>query len=184
MLIEKYDLQVLTPPCEPGAERFTAKARLITDIREVLPYLNATLRGAVYFPDAGAEYSAPALTWKKAGHNVAFHPYEIAVSNAADREGAQKELDGLIALVNRTWERRAEIPPSYEVRRRPTMMDVYKLLPQTNCKQCGQPTCYTFALKLVASQKKLDDCPPLFESQYADQLVALQGMVIDAPAIG
>ena len=184
MLIEKYDLQVLTPPCEPGAERFTAKARLVTDIREVLPYLNATLRGAVYFPDSGAEYSAPALTWKKAGHNVAFHPYEIAVSNAVDRDSAQKELDGLIALVNRTWERRAEITPSVEVRRRPTVMDVYKLLPQTNCKQCGQPTCYTFALKLVASQKKLDDCPPLFDPQYADKLAALQDIAIDAPAIG
>jgi len=178
MLIEKYDLQVLTPPCEPGAEHFTAKAKLVTDIREVLPYLNATLRGAVYFHDA------PALTWKKAGHNVAFHPYEIAVSNAVDRESAQKELDGLIALVNRTWERRAEITPSYEVSRRPTMMDVYKLLPQTNCKQCGQPTCYTFALKLTASQKRIEDCPPLFESQYADKLAALQDIVIDAPAIG
>ena len=178
MLIEKYDLQVLTPPCEPGAERFAAKARLFADIREVLPYLNATLRGAVYFPDS------PALTWKKAGHNVAFHPYEIAVSNAVDRDSAQKELDGLIALVNRTWERRAEITPSYEVRRRPTLMEVYKLLPQTNCKRCGQSTCYTFALKLVASQKKLDDCPPLFEPQYADKLAALQDIAIDAPAIG
>lgn len=178
MLIEKYDLQVLTPPCEPGAERLTAKARLVADIREVLPYLNATLRGAVYFPDS------PALTWKKAGHNVAFHPYEIAVSNAVDREGAQKELDGLIALVNRTWERRAEITPSFEVRSRPTVMDVYKLMPQTNCKQCGQPTCYTFALKLVASQKRLQDCPPLFEPQRADKLAALQELVIDAPAIG
>ncbi len=178
MLIEKYDLQVLTPPCEPGAERFTAKARLVADIREVLPYLNATLRGAVYFPDS------PALTWKKAGHNAAFHPYEIAVSNAVDRDGAQKELDGLIALVNRTWERRSEITPSVEVCRRPTMMDVYKLLPQTNCKQCGQPTCYTFALKLVVSQKKLDDCPPLFEPQHADKLAALQDIAIDAPAVG
>jgi ArsR family metal-binding transcriptional regulator len=178
MLIEKYDLQVLTPPCEPGAERLTAKAKLVADIREVLPYLNATLRGAVYFPDA------PALTWKKAGHNVAFHPYEIAVSNTVDRESAQKELDGLIALVNRTWERRAEITPSVEMRRRPTMMDVYKLLPQTNCKQCGQPTCYTFALKLAASQKRIEDCPPLFESQYAGKLAALQELVIDAPAIG
>jgi ArsR family metal-binding transcriptional regulator len=183
MLIEKYDLQVLTPPCDPGAERFTAKAKLITDIREVLPYLNATLHGAVYFPDAGAGYSAPALIWKKAGHNVAFHPYEIAVSNAVDRESAQKELDGLIVLVNRTWKRRAEITPSYEVRRRPTVMDAYKLLPQTNCKQCGQPTCYTFALKLVASQKKLDDCLPLFGPQYADKLAALQDIVIDAPTI-
>jgi len=178
MLIEKYDLQVLTPPCEPGAERFTAKARLLADIREVLPYLNATLRGAVYFSNA------PALTWKKAGHNVAFHPYEIAVSNAVDRESAQKELDGLVALVNRTWERRAEITPSHETRRRPTLMEVYKLLPQTNCKQCGQPTCYTFALKLVASQKKLDDCPPLFELQRADKLAALQDIVVDAPPIG
>jgi ArsR family metal-binding transcriptional regulator len=180
MLIEKYDLQVLTPPCEPGAERFTAKARLLADIREVLPYLNATLRGAVYFSNA------PALTWKKAGHNVAFHPYEIAVSNAVDRESAQKELDGLVALVNRTWERRAEITPSHETRRRPTLMEVYKLLPQTNCKQCGQPTCYTFALKLVASQKKLDDCPPLFEPHAegrADKLAALQDIVVDAPCI-
>ncbi len=180
MLIENYDLQVLTPPCEPGAERFMAKAKLVTDIREVLPYLNATLRGAAYFPDA------PALTWKKAGHNVAFHPYEIAVSNAVDREGAQKELDGLIALVNRTWERRAEITPSHETRRRPTLMEVYKLLPHAsrNCKQCGQPTCYTFALKLVASQKRLQDCPPLFEPSYADKLAALQDIIIDSPSIG
>ena len=49
MLIEKYDLEVFTPPCEPGAERFAARARLLVDISEVLPYLNATLRGAVYY---------------------------------------------------------------------------------------------------------------------------------------
>ncbi len=177
MLIEKYDLQVLTPPCEPGAERLTAKARLTVDIREVLPYLNATLRGAVYFPDA------PALTWKKARHYVAFHPYEIAVSNAVDRESAQKELDGLVALVNRTWERHGEITPSDQVRRRPTPMEVLKLLPQTNCKQCGQPTCFTFALKLVASQKKIGDCPLLTEPQYTDKLAALQEIIVEAPAI-
>ena len=26
MLIERYDVEVFTPPCEPGAERFAAKA--------------------------------------------------------------------------------------------------------------------------------------------------------------
>ena len=31
MLIEDYDLDVFTPPCEPGAERFSAIARLTTD---------------------------------------------------------------------------------------------------------------------------------------------------------
>ena len=178
MLIEKYDLEVFTPPCDPGAERYAARARLMVDISEILPYLNATLRGAVYLP------SANALTWKKAGHNVAFHAYEIAVSNVEDRDGAEKELKGLIDLVNHTWERRAEITPDTTTRQRPTSMAIFKLLPQTNCKQCGEPTCYTFALKLVASQKKLVDCPLLAEPQFDEKRVALEEIMIDAPAIG
>ncbi|MBN1451036.1 MAG: hypothetical protein JW963_08485 [Anaerolineales bacterium] len=178
MLIEKYDLEVFTPPCDPGAERYAARARLTVDISEVLPYLNATLRGAIYHPGANA------LTWKKGGHNIAFHAYEIAASNVEDREGAEQEIKGLIDLVNRTWVHRAEITPSTETRQRPSPMAIYKLLPNTNCKQCGEPTCYSFALKLAAAQKKLADCPPLTESQYAENLAALEEIVIEAPAIG
>ena len=178
MLIEHYDLDGFTPPCDPGAERYAAIARLATDISEALPYLNATLRGAVF------HRSANALTWKKGGHNLAFHAHEIATSNVEDRESAVKEIEGLIALINRTWERRAEITPDYETHCCPTPMAVYQLLPQTNCKQCGEPTCFTFALKLAASQKKIADCSPLSEPMYAGQLAALQAIVIDAPAIG
>jgi ArsR family metal-binding transcriptional regulator len=150
----------------------------MVDISEVLPYLNATLRGAVYLPDAKA------LTWKKGGHNIAFHAYEIATSNVEDRQGAEKELKGLIDLVNRTWQRRAEITPDFTTRQRPTPMAIYKLLPNTNCKQCGEPTCYSFALKLAASQKKIADCPPLADPHYADKRTALEEIVFDAPAIG
>lgn len=178
MLIEKYDLEVFTPPCEPGAERYAAIARLTTDISEVLPYLNATLRGAVY------HRSANALTWKKGGHNLVFHAYEIGTSDVEDREAAIKEVEGLVKLVNRTWERRAEITPDSETHQRPTPMAVYKLLPQTNCKRCGEPTCFTFALKLVVSQKAISACPVLFEPQFTEKLAALQAIVIEAPAIG
>jgi ArsR family metal-binding transcriptional regulator len=178
MLIEQFDVEVFTPPCEPGAERYAAKAHLTTDIADALPYLNATLRGAVYLP------AAKALTWKKGGHNIAFHAYEIATSNAADREEAERELRGLVDLVNKTWERRAEITPDHDTHQRPAPMALYKLLPQTNCKQCGEPTCYTFAFKLGASQKSLDDCPVLHEEGYAGKLAQLQAMVIKAPSIG
>lgn len=178
MRIEKYDLEVFTPPCEPGAERFSAVARLLVDIREVLPYLNATLRGAVYHP------SAPALVWTKGGHYVAFRPYEIAISNVEDRKAAIREIERLVELVNRTWERREEIAPDYETHRRPTPMEVYKLLPGGNCKRCGQPTCFTFALKLVAAQARLEECPLLFEPEYAERLARLREIVIEAPAIG
>ena len=151
---------------------------MIVDISEVLPYLNATLRGAVYLPEANA------LTWKKGSHNIAFHAYQVATSNAEDREGAEKELKELIDLVNRTWERRAEITADHTTRQPPTPMAIYKLLPNPNCKQCGEPTCYSFALKLALSQKKLRDCPPLVEPQYAEKLAALEEIVMEAPAIG
>ena len=174
MLIEHYDLKVYTPPCDPGGERFSAFAELTVDISEVLPYLNATLRGAIY------HRSANALTWKKSGHAIAFHATQIATSNVEDYEAAVAEIDSLIDLVNHTWEQRAEITPDYETHQRAPLMMVYRLLPQTNCKQCGEPTCYSFAIKLIASQKKLTDCPPLYEPQHAEKLAALQDLIVDA----
>ena len=178
MLIEKYDLEVFTPPCEPGAERYAARARLSSDISAVLPYLNATLRGAVYHA------AAQALTWKKAGHNIAFHAYEIATSNVEDRQGAEIEIKGLIDLVNRTWERREEIQPDTTTRQRPTQMAIYQLLPKTNCKQCGEPTCWTFALKLVASQKPATACTPLQKPEFSENLSSLEALVGDFPTVG
>jgi acetyl-CoA decarbonylase/synthase, CODH/ACS complex subunit gamma len=38
-------------------------------------------------------------------------------------------------------------------------IQIYKLLPQTNCKDCGFPTCLAFAMKLAAKQADLDKCP-------------------------
>ncbi len=38
-------------------------------------------------------------------------------------------------------------------------IQIYKLLPQTNCKECGFPTCLAFAMKLAAKQADLDKCP-------------------------
>ncbi len=178
MLIEKFDIEVFTLPCEPGAERFAATARLVVDISHVLPYLNAALRGPIYHEAANS------VTWKKGGHNIVFNAYEISTRNVEDRQAAEKEIQGLVNMVNRTWERRAEITPSYESRRRPTPMAVYKLLPGTNCKQCGEPTCFTFALKLTVSKLRISDCPELLETQYSDQLKALQDMIVEAPSIG
>ncbi|NLF02319.1 MAG: acetyl-CoA decarbonylase/synthase complex subunit gamma [Anaerolineales bacterium] len=38
-------------------------------------------------------------------------------------------------------------------------IQIYKLLPQTNCKDCGFPTCLAFAMKLAAKQADLAACP-------------------------
>jgi len=38
-------------------------------------------------------------------------------------------------------------------------IQIYKLLPQTNCKECSFPTCLAFAMKLAAKQVELSACP-------------------------
>ena len=92
------------------------------------------------------------------------------------------EVAGLVKLVNRTWEQRDEIEPDFETRQRPTVMAVFKVLPGTNCRQCGQPTCWNFALKLATAQATLDQCPPLAEPAFAGRLRQLQDMVGPLPA--
>ena len=38
-------------------------------------------------------------------------------------------------------------------------LQIYKLLPQTNCKECGFPTCLAFAMKLAQKGAELSKCP-------------------------
>ncbi|MHA2333131.1 MAG: (Fe-S)-binding protein, partial [Candidatus Hodarchaeales archaeon] len=46
---------------------------------------------------------------------------------------------------------------------------ILKLLPQTNCKECGESTCLAFAAKLASRQIEVTACSPLFkEAKYTD----------------
>ena len=46
-------------------------------------------------------------------------------------------------------------------------LEIYKLLPRTNCKECGYPTCLAFAMKLAAKQAELAACPYVSEDSKA-----------------
>jgi acetyl-CoA decarbonylase/synthase complex subunit gamma len=50
-------------------------------------------------------------------------------------------------------------------------IQIYKLLPQTNCKECGFPTCLAFGMKLAAKQVELSDCPYVSD-EAKEQLAA------------
>jgi acetyl-CoA decarbonylase/synthase complex subunit gamma len=49
-------------------------------------------------------------------------------------------------------------------------LEIYKLLPKTNCKECGFPTCLAFAMKLAQKQVELDACP--YVSQEAKEALS------------
>jgi acetyl-CoA decarbonylase/synthase complex subunit gamma len=44
-----------------------------------------------------------------------------------------------------------------------TGVEIFKLLPKTNCKKCGFPTCLAFAMKLAQRQATIDACPDVSE---------------------
>jgi acetyl-CoA decarbonylase/synthase complex subunit gamma len=48
-----------------------------------------------------------------------------------------------------------------------TGIEIFKLLPKTNCKDCGEPTCLAFAMKLAAGKAELSLCPHVTEESKA-----------------
>jgi len=48
-----------------------------------------------------------------------------------------------------------------------TGIEIFKLLPKTNCKDCGEPTCLAFAMKLAAGKAELSACPHVSDESKA-----------------
>lgn len=53
-------------------------------------------------------------------------------------------------------------------------MEIYQLLPKTNCKICGEATCMAFAVKLIKGGAKIEECTPLEEEKYKKKLERLK----------
>ena len=46
-------------------------------------------------------------------------------------------------------------------------LDIFKLLPKTNCGDCGVPTCMAFAMKIAQKKAELSSCPHASEEAKA-----------------
>jgi acetyl-CoA decarbonylase/synthase complex subunit gamma len=56
-------------------------------------------------------------------------------------------------------------------------IEVYRLLPRTNCAECGEPNCMAFATRLVNRETALEACPPLFLPEYAEERAGLDALL-------
>ena len=155
MLLKGYRKEIFRPECNPQFQSLHCIAHLDQDVTEVLPYLNAVLGGHQYLQDP------PALTLKVHGKLITLHPREIAVNALKDEVEADNILEWLKQEINETWRKRDTIEPSFETPDQPRIFDILKLLPKTNCGECGQATCMVFASLVAQGVKGADDCPPL-----------------------
>lgn len=64
-----------------------------------------------------------------------------------------------------------------------TGIQIFKLLPKTNCKECGVPTCLAFAMNLASGKAELDACPDISD-EAREQLAEASAPPISSVALG
>jgi ArsR family metal-binding transcriptional regulator len=146
-------MEIFRSKCNAEAQTLHCFAHLHDDVGAVLPYLNTVLGGFSYINEP------PALTLKSSGKLITVHSRKIAVNALQDEEQAEKIVSWLQREINSAWENRADIEPSVEGQKQPAMLEVLKLLPKTNCKECGEPTCMVFAVPGYRRSKRSHQLP-------------------------
>jgi acetyl-CoA decarbonylase/synthase complex subunit gamma len=56
-------------------------------------------------------------------------------------------------------------------------MEIYRLLPGTNCKECGEVSCMAFASALIERKRTIEDCHPLLDEKYRDKRKKLEAIL-------
>ena len=113
------------------------------------------------------------LTVKREGHLITFRPKEIAITKLEDEKEAKKVMEELKQIINETYQNLDKIEPDYTTANELKSSDVLKLLPGTNCKECGERTCFSFSFKLIRHEVEISKCKPLFSEGYEEKREAL-----------
>jgi ArsR family metal-binding transcriptional regulator len=157
MLLKGYREEISRPTCNNTFQSLYCIAHLDEDISDVLPYLNAALGGDTYIKDP------PSVTFKTQGKLITVHARKIAVNALRDEAEAHHIMAWLKEEINEAWEKRETIVPKYDGKSIPHILEIYKLLPKSNCRKCGQPTCMMFSSLATQGIKGSGDCPELTE---------------------
>jgi ArsR family metal-binding transcriptional regulator len=92
---------------------------------------------------------------------ITVHGDKIAINALRDEAEADKILGWLKREINDTWNNHDNIDPSYEGVPKPKVIEILRLLPRTNCRECGEATCMVFAARMAEGAKGPEDCPPV-----------------------
>ncbi len=171
MYLESIALQK-TLPCLAELGKIIVTGRPDRSLDEVLPYL-ATLPGVIAYNPATCT-----LTFRRTHGFMTLYPEMVYITQVANVEEGLELLSALRDAINATWEKRAELVAITQAKRAPRHLDIWKLLPQTNCKVCGEATCLAFAVKLVLQERELEECIPLQrDPNLMIRLATLQAML-------
>lgn len=160
-------------PCllEPRKIQITAQAD--RPLGEVIPILYLAIPRSQY---AKAFNS---VTFTIEGKLVTvYSDGKIKLGCVLREEVAVKLLDKLKAILDKAYEYYmaygAPNPRLLEARQRLNPLEIYKYLPKTNCRECGEQGCYPFAVKLANGEKTIQACTQIQLPKYSDNKAHLE----------
>jgi len=162
MLLNSYKITRILP-CIADPEKIRVIAEVSDEIHEVFPYLNAIIKGCIY------NHPALTLTIRNEEKLITLHANHVTMTLIEDEKEAQEILDWLKDLINETYQNRDLIEPNYSEGDHLKPSDIQRLLPGTNCKECGFRSCLAFAFKLVDQEIEIVKCLPLFSDEYNEK---------------
>jgi ArsR family metal-binding transcriptional regulator len=159
-------------PCMADEKKIRLIGYFDREITDILPYLNAVIKGVSY------NKRASILTYAKGRRLINLYNIKITIAKADDIIDAWVILDEVKKLINNTYFRRDTLKPSDEEKVKVTALQIYGWLPKTNCKVCGEMTCLAFACRLLQGEQKLSQCVPLsVELKFAENNKIMQELV-------
>ena len=171
-LIERYDIQMVEPGCSPGTGQWGVLVSLPGDISPVFPYLNAAFQNTLY------DHENKILIIREQNQAYALRSDEIRIARTDDTSHARQITKEIIEKVNRIWRERDKITPRFTDKKRVTVIDIFKLLPKTNCRKCGYLTCLAYAADLRQGTAQLEGCPHLALPENAKNKQEIVGLFV------
>ncbi|MDA8165752.1 MAG: LuxR C-terminal-related transcriptional regulator [Desulfobacteraceae bacterium] len=143
----------------PGPSR-CARFRLAADASPLFPYLNAVLDHALY------REKPECVQFPFEGAFCTLYPEEAVAAPFAGLQEAAAFVGRLLRFLNDLHRRRSSLRPVYRRFRPLPVFDLYKLLPQSNCRRCGLQSCLAFAAALSRGGASPGQCPDFAAPLY------------------
>lgn len=137
--------------CRATGARFQWKG----DLSPLFPYINAVADHAQYFEKP--EF----IKFLFAKRLCGLHADQGAFAPVDDLAEAMVVLPRLLDFLQNIAHRRSEIVPRHKRFKPVSAVDIYRLLPGSNCRLCGYATCIAFAAALSRQQSTMAKCPHL-----------------------
>lgn len=147
-------------PCIADPQKLRVIAKVEGELYKAFPYLNRIREDAVY------SQALQTITLKNGEKTLTISPTHITMTLIEDENEANRLLEELKNLINSVYEKKDQIEPLFEMRKNLKVKDIIQYLPRTDCKQCGERSCFAFAYKLLNGETELKRCKEIEKEDY------------------